>query len=315
MYSSQSLKDSFGGKEAQLSWMDKNDKKYTYHLWTKKSPRHLLITLHSSPLVDDDELREVFCNWGIVKHITHKGHDFAPYIVTLGEFSYNYTKVWNLRTFLGVHLTFWWTVWKTILEGKSMYVLSAVLNILSQKAMQNRCWKKASRNPTITRRRKLHKNNNKQYRNNQTSGLKQTENTLQQLIHNKNLTIQFPDVIGKPWKATLNKIQNQTTYPQQKTKWKGGGKLSHFRHAFSIATGEFPLSPCILTRVIPETPITVIGETPISQMDREGNNAAIPATKCNTKPMEKNKKKVGTQSRTTKLINPLPLRNPPMKFW
>ena len=99
-----------------------------------------------------------------------------------------------------------------------MYVLSAVLNILSQKAMQNRCWKKASRNPTITRRRKLHKNNNKQYRNNQTSGLKQTENTLQQLIHNKNLTIQFPDVIGKPWKATLNKIQNQTTYPQQKTK-------------------------------------------------------------------------------------------------
>ena len=106
-----------------------------------------------------------------------------------------------------------------------MYVLSAVLNILSQKATQNRCWKKASRNPTITRRRKLHKNNNKQYRNNQTSGLKQTENTLQQLIHNKNLTIQFPDVIGKPWKATLNKIQNQTTYPQQKTKRKGGGKL------------------------------------------------------------------------------------------
>ena len=48
--------------------------------------------------------------------------------------------------------------------------------------------------------------------------------------------------------------------------------------------GEFPLSPCVLTTVIPETPIMVIEETPISQIDREGN-------KRNIKSMETNKKK------------------------
>ena len=228
MYSSQSLKDSFGGKEAQLNWSDKNDKKYTYHLRTKGSPRRLLITLHSSPLIDDDELREVFCNWGMVKHITHKGHDFVPYIDSdLGRVFLHLHQGVKPEDIPGGTSHFLMDCLEnSILEGKSMYVLSAVLNILSQKATQNRCWKKASRNPTITRRRKLlHKNNNKQYKNNQTSGLKWTENILQQLTRNKNLTIQFPDVIGKPWKAMLNKIQNQTTYPQQKTKRKGGGKL------------------------------------------------------------------------------------------
>ena len=43
------------------------------------TPRLLLITLHSSPLIDD-ELRDVFRKWGMVKNITHRGHDFAPYI-------------------------------------------------------------------------------------------------------------------------------------------------------------------------------------------------------------------------------------------
>ena len=71
--------------------------------------------------------------------------------------------------------------------------------------------------------------------------------------------------------------------------------------------GEFPLSPCVLTIVISETPIMVIEETPISQIDREGN-------KRNIKSMETNKKKVGTQSRMTKMFNPLSLRHPPIKF-
>ena len=226
MYSSQSLKDSFGGKEAQLNWTDKNDKKYTYHLRTKGSPRLLLITLHSIPLIDDDELREVFCNWEMVKHITH---DFSQYIDSdLGRVFLHLHQGVKPEDIPGGTSHFLMDgLENSILEGKSMYVLSAVLTIHTQKATQNRCWKKASRNPTITRRRKLlHKNNNKQYKNNQTSGLKRTENILQQLIRYKNLTIQFPDVIGQPWKATLNKIQNQTTYPQRKTKQKGGRKLT-----------------------------------------------------------------------------------------
>ena len=55
--------------------------------------------------------------------------------------------------------------------------------------------------------------------------------------------------------------------------------------------GDFPLSPCVLTTVIPKTPITKIGETPISQMDREGNKKAIPAARQNTKFMAANRKK------------------------
>ena len=80
-----------------------------------------------------------------------------------------------------------------------------------------------------------------------------------------------------------------------------GGMLS------ASQQGEFPLSPCVLTTVIPETPIMVIEETPISQIDREGN-------KRNIKSMETNKKKVGTQSRMTKMFNPLSLRHPPIQF-
>ena len=47
------------------------------------APRRLLITLHSSPLIDDDELRDVFHflgGWGVVKSIPHRGHAFAPHI-------------------------------------------------------------------------------------------------------------------------------------------------------------------------------------------------------------------------------------------
>lgn len=67
---------------------------------------------------------------------------------------------------------------------------------------------------------------------------------------------------------------------------------------------DFPLSPCVLTTVIPETPVT-IGETPISQLDREGNKKAIPAAKHNTKAMDTNRKEKGSQSRRTQLIDPL----------
>ena len=76
---SQSLKDNFEDKVAELSWTDKNDKKYIYSVRTKGTPERLLITINSSPLIDD-ELRDVFRKWGMVKNITHRGHDFAPYI-------------------------------------------------------------------------------------------------------------------------------------------------------------------------------------------------------------------------------------------
>ena len=54
MFSSESVKDNFDGKEAELRWTDENDKTYTYSVRKTGAPRRLLITLHSSPLIDDD---------------------------------------------------------------------------------------------------------------------------------------------------------------------------------------------------------------------------------------------------------------------
>ena len=57
-------------------------------------------------------------------------------------------------------------------------------------------------------------------------------NVLQQLTHDKNLTAQFPDVIGQPRKTALNKRQNQTIYPQRKTKTKGRRKTLTLQACF-----------------------------------------------------------------------------------
>ena len=80
VFSSQSLKDNFEGKEAKISWTDDTNKQYTYLIRTHGAPRRLLVTFNSSPLIDDEELREVFRFWGVVKGISHRGYDFAPHI-------------------------------------------------------------------------------------------------------------------------------------------------------------------------------------------------------------------------------------------
>ena len=125
-------------------------------------------------------------------------------------------------------------------------------------------------------------------------------------------------ISGRNRTATENRAK-QTTKPDNlsTTKDKDEREEENFDVAGMLSASqqrEFPLSPCVLTTVIPETPIMVIEEIPISQIDREGNKEAIPAAKRNIKSMETNKKKVGTQSRMTRMFNPLSLRHPPVKF-
>ena len=138
MFFSQSLKDNFEDKVAELSWTDKNDKKYIYSVRTKGTPERLLITINSSPLIDD-ELRDVFRKWGMVKNITHRGHDFAPYIDSGLQ-----------RVFLHLHqgvkpedipryITLPDRVSRKLYFRGEKYVPSAVLTIHTQKAEQNRC--------------------------------------------------------------------------------------------------------------------------------------------------------------------------------
>ena len=55
MFSSDYLKDNFQVKEAELRWTYDNDKTQIYSVRTTGAPRRLLMTLHSSPLIDDDD--------------------------------------------------------------------------------------------------------------------------------------------------------------------------------------------------------------------------------------------------------------------
>ena len=120
-------------------------------------------------------------------------------------------------------------------------------------------------------------------------------------------------ISGRNRTTTENETKQTTdSVPTNKDNNERGGESFEISGMLSASQqSDFPLSPCVLTTVIPETPITTIGETPISQMDREGNKKAIPAAKHNSKPMDTNRKKVGSQSRKTQLTDPL--RLPPWR--
>ena len=79
--SSQVLKDKFERREVNLSQTDKtNNQTYSYNLRTNSAPRNLLVTIQSIPHIDDDELRDSFRKWRVVKTISQRGYAFAPHI-------------------------------------------------------------------------------------------------------------------------------------------------------------------------------------------------------------------------------------------
>lgn len=60
LFESESLKNTFEGKETNLLWTNhKNNSKHTYYFRTWKTQKSLLITMHSSPLIED-ELQSFF---------------------------------------------------------------------------------------------------------------------------------------------------------------------------------------------------------------------------------------------------------------
>ena len=63
------------GKEVTL---DINNLTYTFI--TKKETKPFFITLHSSPLITDEELRSIFQEFGKVVEIIKRGHKFAKHI-------------------------------------------------------------------------------------------------------------------------------------------------------------------------------------------------------------------------------------------
>ena len=80
LFPSQDLKDKLERKEVTLSRTDKNtNKTYSYNIRTNGAPRGLLVTIQSSPLINN-EIRDSFCRWGVVKQISHRGYSFAPHI-------------------------------------------------------------------------------------------------------------------------------------------------------------------------------------------------------------------------------------------
>ena len=75
IFVSENLTNKLQGKEATL---DINNLTYTFI--TKKETKPFFITLHSSPLITDEELRSIFQGFGNVVDIIKKGHTFAKHI-------------------------------------------------------------------------------------------------------------------------------------------------------------------------------------------------------------------------------------------
>ena len=75
IFVSENLTNELQGKEATL---DINNLTYTFI--TKKETKPFFITLHSSPLITDEELRSIFQGFGNVVDIIKKGHTFAKHI-------------------------------------------------------------------------------------------------------------------------------------------------------------------------------------------------------------------------------------------
>ena len=301
VFSSQSLKDNFEGKEAKISWTDDTNKQYTYIIRTHGAPRRLLVTLNSSPLIDDDELREVFHFWGVVKGISHRGYGFAPHIDSglRRVFLHLHQGVnpESIPGFIalsdGVHRKLYFKGKKYLCAKCSTThtYLEGCAEQLPQESVEE-----TNKNTT------QEKTTNKQQQ--MTNKQRQTEDTPTATKQQKrNSTISGRD------RTTTENATKQTTdthnVPTNKDNNERGEENLEISGMLSTSQqSDFPLSPCVLTTVIPETPVT-IGETPISQLDREGNKKAIPAAKHNTKAMDTNRKEKGSQSRRTQLIDPL----------
>ena len=301
VFSSQSLKDNFEGKEAKISWTDDTNKQYTYIIRTHGAPRRLLVTLNSSPLIDDDELREVFRFWGVVKGISHRGYGFAPHIDSglRRVFLHLHQGVnpESIPGFIalsdGVHRKLYFKGKKYLCAKCSTThtYLEGCAEQLPQESVEE-----TNKNTT------QEKTTNKQQQ--MTNKQRQTEDTptaTKQQKHNSTIS-------GRDRTTTENATKQTTdthNVPTNKDNNERGEENLEISGMLSTSQqSDFPLSPCVLTTVIPETPVT-IGETPISQLDREGNKKAIPAAKHNTKAMDTNRKEKGSQSRRTQLIDPL----------
>ena len=75
IFVSENLTNKLQGKEVTL---DINNLTYTFI--TKKETKPFFITLHSSPLITDEELRSIFQGFGNVVEIIKRGHKFAKHI-------------------------------------------------------------------------------------------------------------------------------------------------------------------------------------------------------------------------------------------
>ena len=300
MFSEESVKDKFEGKQAELRWTDDNDKTYTYSVRTTGAPRGLLVTLYSSPLIDDDELRDEFRSWGVVKSISHRGHAFAPHIdsglrrvflhlhqnvkpedipgyVTLSD-GVPRKLFFRGKRYVCAKCSARHTYLEGCAEGLSQENAEEPNNDNTQETTTQKQQTKTNKHPQTENSVTANK---QQKPDNTTSGRNRT-NTINRTDH-------------------MNKTSNLSTHKDKDEKGEEDFNISGVLSASQ--QGDFPLSPCMLTTIIPET-----------QIDREGNKKATPAAKPNAKPMEKNRRKTGSQSRMTKMIDPLPLCQPPMKF-
>ena len=308
VFSSQSLKDNFEGKEAEISWTDRTNKQYNYIIRTHGAPRRLLVTIKSSPFIDDDELRQAFRFWGVVKGISHKGCDFAPHIDSgLRKVFLHLHQGVNPESIPG---------FITLSDGVYRKLYFRGKKYLCVKCSTTHTYREgcAEQLPQES----VEETNNNTTQEKTTNEQQQMTNTQPQMEDTPTATKQQKrnSTISGRNRTTTENATEQTTnthnVPINKDNNERGEENFEISGMPSASQqSDFPLSPCVLTTVIPETPVTVIGETPTSQIHGEGNKKAIPAAKHNTKAMVTNRKEKGSQPRRAVMVEPLYL--PPWK--
>ena len=276
IFVSENLTNELQGKEATL---DINNLTYTFI--TKKETKPFFITLHSSPLITDEELRSIFQGFGNVVDIIKKGHTFAKHIdsgvrkiiLELEEGVLPRDLPWSVRTSDGVFR-------KLFFRGKAYL-----------------CRKCGTRH-TYTERCLTSQNDEEH------TSVQQKQTTIQQQQTNNHVTQQkqktpTPGRDRTDHTQTIQHTPTAITKSQPNTmantKDREGG---NYNIAGTPTTQEddFPLSPSLVPPLSHLLPDANARETP-SHLNREQT--------IQKKSMEKaNSHQKGNQRRQTKLIPP-----------
>ena len=272
LFTSEDLKTKFQGRTITLTFTDKKDKMdYTYTFITKggirTDPNKLMITVQSSPLIEDEELGSYLQQFGKVIAITRKTHGFAKHIdsglrrifLVLHNDVRTRDIPASLRTSDGV--------WRKLFFRGKLYTCGGCGTKhtytegcpTSQQDQQQNCPTSQDNQQPIPEQ-----NATTQQTRDLTITQQNSDNT-----ENTNDTQRKPTATQSGRNRTHTRITEHTSTKQQPNKTtedKNNRGMENNITGTPVNSQEvdFPLSPCVVNSVTRNTPVT-----PLSTKDRE----------------------------------------------